>query len=85
MNAGSVVPALTMFAETYGQSARSSMRPVRSSWPLSSSWLPIALTSRSMAFRASIVGESCWMSEVKVEAPTLSPTLAKIVFGLASR
>ncbi len=32
-----------------------------------------------------MVGVSCWMSDVKVEAPTLSPALVKIVFGFASR
>ncbi len=53
--------------------------------PWSNSWLPSAETSTPMALRASIVGWSFWMKDVKVVAPTLSPALATMVFGLAAR
>ena len=33
------------------------------------------------AFSVSIVGTSCWMNDVKVDAPIMSPAAAKIVLG----
>ncbi len=37
-----------------------------------------------MALSASMVGSSCWDSDVKVDAPMLSPALMSVLFGFSA-
>ncbi len=61
------------------------MRVSTSARPWSNSWLPNELVLSPIALSASMVGWSCWMNEVNVEAPIRSPAATNVVLGFAVR